>query len=288
MDMKKILLIGASGFLGSRFYDYYRDKYEIIGLTSKELDVTNEVEVINILKKYSPDYTINTAGIIDTKVCEEQPQKSFNVNVMGNVNVAIGCKLAGSKMIYLSTEQVYNGHIKKGPYKEEDISNPITEYGRQKLEGEKRVRAILEDNLWILRLSWLFGLPERKKKIGSNIVWNIIESAIKCKSIKLSINEYRGMTYVYDIIEKISLVFDIPFGIYNIGSSNDLNTYETGKRIIDLLNIKDDILKEDLEKYKDCIRDLRMNTEKAQSVGIYFESTDKVIERCINEYGYIH
>lgn len=286
--MEKILLIGVSGFLGSRFYDYYRDKYEIIGLTSKELDVTNEVEVINILKKYSPDYTINTAGIIDTKICEEQPQKSFNVNVMGNVNVAIGCKLVGSKMIYLSTEQVYNGHIKKGPYKEEDISNPITEYGRQKLEGEKRVRAILEDNLWILRLSWLFGLPERKKKTGSNIVWNIIESAIKCKSIKLSINEYRGMTYVYDIIEKISLVFHIPFGIYNIGSSNNLNTYETGKRIIDLLNIKDDILKEDLEKYKDCVRDLRMNTEKVQSMGIYFESTDKVIERCINEYGYIH
>lgn len=283
--MKKILLTGASGFLGSRFYDFYKDEYEIIPLTSKDLDVTNENDVINTIKKHTPDYTINTAGITSTAVCDKQPEKAYNVNVKGNINIAKGCKITGSKMIYLSTEQVYNGHIKPGPYSEDNISNPVTEYGRQKLEGEKKVREVLDDNLWILRFSWLYGLPEKGKSIGSNIVWNVVEAILKGKNIELPVNEYRGMTYVYDVIKNITKVFDIPYGTYNFGSSNNLNTYETGKLVLALMQNNNSIINKDMLKYCDATRDLRMDPEKITSLGIYFDSTEKSIERCLNEFG---
>lgn len=288
--MEKILLTGANGFFGSRFYNYYKDKYDIIALTSKDLDVTSEKKVIEAIKSYNPNYVINTAAIAVTDICEREPERTRKINVGGNENIAKACSLSGAKMIYISSEQVYNGNQESGPYTEESIPVPNTNYGRQKLEGEERVKEILNEEVWILRFTWLFGLPERIGKNSTNLTWNIISAALKGEKIKVPANEYRGMTYIYDLLESFHKIFHIPYGIYNIGSENNLNNYEIAEVILNAMGLSNrikDIVIKDEERYKDNPRDIRISNEKIANLGIEYMETKEAIQRCIKDFNYM-
>lgn len=288
--MKKILITGANGFFASRFYKFYKNKYDILPFTSKELDVRNEASFISKAKEYKPDYIINTAAITSTEICENNPEFTRNININGNVNAAKASEITGAKMIYLSSEQVFNGNPEPGPYTENTLPIPSTNYGRHKLEGEKIVKEMLKDNVWILRFTWMFGLPETCGKTGSNLLWNIISAAIKGEKIKVPANEYRGMTYVYDMISSMDKIFEIPCGTYNVGSRNDLSNYEVAKIVLKSMGIShriNDIIIKDEEKYKTSPRDLRMANDKIASYGITYPETAVAIKKCIEDFNYI-
>lgn len=286
----KILLIGSTGFFGSRFMEFHKDKYDIVGIGSRELDVTNERKVMDMVSRVDPDIVMNAAAITVTKKCQEQPQLSHDVNVVGNVNVAKACRETGARMLFFSTEQVYNGNQEQGPYSELVVPVPATNYGMQKLQGEKLVREILQDELWILRFSWLFGLPERSGKLSGNILWNILSALVKGEKVKLPDNEFRGMTYIYDLLDQFPKVFQLSYGTYNIGSENNSSTYELGRNILVKLGLQhriDEILVKDTDKYPSGMKDLRMDTSKLAQHGVALPSTEQGIERCLKEFGYM-
>lgn len=284
--MKKILLTGGNGFFCTRFEAYYKNKYEILSLNKEELNVVEEEKVLEIFKEFKPDYVIHAAAIAVTDFCNEHPELAHRINVDGAVNIAKACRDINAKMIFISSEQVFNGNVEGGPYDEEHAPVPDTVYGQNKLEAEELLKKILNE-LWILRFTWLFGLPERGLSINSNIMWNTVSSILKGEKIKAPVNEYRGMTYVQQVIENFEKIFKIPYGIYNVGSKNDLNRYEVVKLIIEEMGFKhriDELLEKDEEKYTDNPRDVRLNTDKIIKAGLEFTSTEEGIKQCIMDY----
>lgn len=286
--MKKILLTGSNGFFASRFYIYYKDKYEILPLGHTDLDITDETKALEIMKNFNPDYVIHTAAIADTGLCERNPELSYEINVKGSINIAKACSLMKSKLVYLSSEQIFNGNFESGPYDENHIPNPNTIYGKHKLEAEDTLKGII-DELWILRLTWLFGFPEKNCKVSSNIIWNVVSSVLKDKKIKLTTNEFRGMTYVYDLIENFHKIINLPYGIYHTGSENDLSTYDIAFHILKEIGLEHKTgiyLEKDIDKYKEHPRDLRISNSKLKNHNIILPKTEDAIKNCLKDFNY--
>lgn len=283
--MKKILLTGGKGFFCTRLKEYYENKYEIISFGKEELNVTNYEEVLNTLKEYKPDYVLHAAAIAVTEFCNKHPELAHKVNVEGSVNVAKACKNTGAKLVFISSEQIFNGNKESGPYEEEHKAIPDTVYGQNKLEAEGLLKYVLEE-LWIVRFTWMFGLPKKDYGITSNIMWDTVSSILKNKSIKAPANEFRGITYVNEMVENFEKVFQLPYGIYHLGSKNDLSRYEIVKVIFEKLgysNKLNELLEADFEKYKENPRDIRLNTDKAAKYGINFSTSKDAVKKCIRE-----
>lgn len=289
--MKKIIITGGKGFFGSRFLKMWEKKYRVLTPGSKELDVTDEKIVNAYLLKERPDYVIHAAAIPDQQYCIEHPQRARAVNVDGAINVAKACKKINAKLVFISTEQVFNGSKEAGPYSEESEPCPNTVYGENKLEVENRLPDILQE-YWIVRFTWLFGLPERDCALGSNILWDTIQSLLAGKTITTTHYEYRGMSDVKEICINLEKLFSAPYGIYHFGSINDLGRYDVVKYIMELLGvdqqiIEDRLISDDSHYTKDDPRDLRLDTTKATQAGLIFMPTKEAIKNCLLEFGII-
>lgn len=287
--MKKILVTGSNGFLASRFIETYKDKYEIIKGSHKFLDITDENKVFNFFKNNKIDIVFHTAAISDTGLCEKDPVLCEKVNFEGTVNIAKGCSLNDSTLVFASSDQIYNGNLEKGPYTEKTIPSPNNVYGLSKLRSEKSIKEIL-DTYYNLRLTWLFSLPERNRKINKNIICNILNSILKNNPIAFSPNEFRGISYAYDIIENFEKLLKLPSGDYNFGSENNLSTYDVALKVLEFLNIKDretSLLIKDFERFKDKDRDLRISNEKLRNNSVYFQATEESIYKCLNDFNII-
>lgn len=284
--MKKILLTGGQGFFCTRFFQRYKEEYEILSTDKDDLDITNREKVMEAFKKFKPDYVIHAAAIAVTDFCNKHPEIAHKINVDGAVNVAAACKEVGAKLVFISSEQVFNGNSEPGPYDEEHKPVPDTVYGQNKLEAEGILKGMLQE-LWILRFTWLFGMPERNLNIVSNIMWETVTSILKGEKIAASPNEFRGMTYAVEMVENFNKVFSLPYGTYHVGSNNELSRYEVVKHILTemgLSNRIEEILVKDEEKYKASPRDVRLNTNKAREYGLIFSDTKEGLTQCIRDY----
>lgn len=287
--MKKILLTGGKGFFASRLNLYYKDKYDIVSAGRDKLDIQDESKCLEFIKEYKPDYVVHTAAVAATIYCNEHPDIAHEVNVNGTVNIAKGCQATSSKLIFLSSEQLFNGNYESGPYSEEDTPCPDTVYGQTKLEAEGKLREILEEH-WILRFPWLFGMPERGLSINPNILWGTINTAISGIKEKVPSNEYRGMSYVYDVIEKFDKVFELPYGTYHFGAENNLSRYDAACLVLKELGLShriNELIEKDEEKYNGHPRDVRLTTAKIRSFGIDFLNTEEGIRKCIKDYNLV-
>lgn len=289
--MQKILITGGRGFLGSRFKKMWKHKYEILNPGSKELNITDKDKVREYIISEKPQYVIHAAGIPNQKFCIENPELAQKVNVEGAIYVAEACKEVNAKLIFISTEQVFNGNVENGPYTEYTETVPDTVYGKNKLEVESRLSEVFND-YWVLRFTWLFGLPESNCALGPNILWDTINSLIHNEKIYANAYEFRGMSDVNEICLNIEKVFSIPYGTYHFGSINNNSRYEIVKYIMQLLKLDDEkinsILIEENGKYsKENIRDLRLDTSKLAEQGIVFKETKEAIKNCLLNFGII-
>ncbi|HEY8889972.1 MAG TPA: sugar nucleotide-binding protein [Clostridium sp.] len=284
--MKKILLTGGNGFFCTRFALRYKNTYEILAASSSMLDITDEQQVSEIFENFNPDYVIHAAAKASTEFCDKNPELAYKINVTGALNVAKACKKTHSKMIFLSTEQVFNGNVEVGPYTEEATPRPDTMYGKNKLEAEGLLKEIL-DELWVIRFTWLFGMPERNCSMSPNILWGTLTDILKGKKSKVTPNEFRGLTYVHEVIDQFPMIFEIPYGTYHLGSYNSLSRYDICALILKEIGLEykiDELLEKDLEKYKDHPRDVRLCTDKIKSYGLEFSESKDGIKKCLEEF----
>ncbi len=284
--MKKILLTGGNGFFCTRFKIRHDKKYEILSTDLPELDVTDEQDVIKTFRDFNPDYVIHAAAIASTDFCNNHPELAHKVNVQGALNVANACKDVHAKMVFISTEQVFNDNVEPGPYTEEMTPTPKTMYGKNKLDAEEQLKQML-DELWILRFTWLFGFPEKDCGINPNILWNTLLIALQGKKTKVTCHEYRGLTYVHELIDQFTKIFDIPYGTYHIGSHNALSRYDITCHILKNMGLEDrikDLIEKDTEKYKAKARDVRLCTDKIRRYGLTFCDSKDAIKHCIDTF----
>ncbi|WP_291634933.1 sugar nucleotide-binding protein [Clostridium sp.] len=284
--MKKILLTGGNGFFSTRFTEKYKNRYKILSASSSFLDITDEKKVNEIFKNFNPDYVIHAAAKASTEFCDNNPELAYKINVTGALNVAKACKEVHSKMIFLSTEQVFNGNVESGPYTEDATPCPDTMYGKNKLEAEGLLKEIL-DEIWILRFTWLFGVPERNCGMSPNILWGTLTDILQGKKALVTTNEYRGLTYVHEVIDQFPMIFEIPYGIYHVGSHNSLSRYDICSLIFKEVGLEhriNELLEVDLEKYKEHTRDIRLCTDKIKSYGLEFSESKDGIKKCLKEF----
>lgn len=296
-EKKRIVITGASGFVGSRFYHFLnRDggyhfesvkKYEVSAPTHQEMDLTDGKSVKNYIERTEPDIVLHCAAISNTWTCQQNPILSRTVNVMGTAAIGMACKKLGAKMIFMSSDQVYNGEIGMEPHKEDEVLFPSNIYGKHKLEAEQRLMDMGTDAI-CLRLTWMFEHPNAGGMINQNIIGNVWNALERNEPILAPIHEYRGITYIHPVIENIEKVLTLPHGIYNYGSECSTNTYETMGFVFDAMGKKLDkerLLFPDRERYAEQPRNLSMNIEKIKQWGITFPNTLQGILQCIQWNG---
>ena len=166
--MKRVFLTGGKGFFGSRFREAHHHNFEILSTDVEELNILEKDKVQDALNLFKPDYVIHAAAIALTDYCNRNPEKCREINVTGTLNVAAACRQVGAKMVFLSSEQVFNGNEEPGPYRECDRPRPDTVYGKNKWEAEQLLGAQIEE-YWVLRFTWMFGVPERFRPVVANI-----------------------------------------------------------------------------------------------------------------------
>ncbi len=283
---KKILITGAGGFFGTRFINRYQGEFDILGQDVEQLDITDQQAVEARFAEFKPDYVIHAAAIAVTDFCNQHPDIAHKVNVQGAINVAKACKKHAAKLIFLSTEQVFNGNPEPGPYSESDTPVPDTVYGQNKLEAEQELSSIL-DELWVLRFTWLFGLPERNTTINPNVVWNTLQALIHGEVMQERRNEFRGLTYVHELIEQFPTIFTIPYGVYHTGAHNPASRYEITEHI--LTEMGQQARLPELLQANDApkTRDVRLDTGKLAGQGIIFSESKQAISRCLKEFHFI-
>lgn len=134
----KVAITGANGLFGHGLVQVFRQAHTVCPLTRSEADLTQLDQVRRALVAIKPDVVIHTAGIPDPDICEREPDRAFEANVLATCNVVAIAKEIGSSVAHISTDAVFDG-TKTTPYTEEDPPNPISVYGKTKWQAESEV-----------------------------------------------------------------------------------------------------------------------------------------------------
>lgn len=226
----KILITGANGQLGSDLVEFLKDKYTILPYSSKQLDITNLNLFQKEIDRVMPDIIINCAAYTNVDDCESNIEKAYIVNSIGAKNCAIISNKFSIKLFHISTDYVFDG-IAKEPYKEDDITNPISIYGKSKLSGENNIINHC-NNFFILRTAGVYGIN------GKNFVKTIVNFAKDKKFLKVVNDQITTPTYTLEICKQILALLETEyFGIYHASSEGECSWYEFTKAILDELEI---------------------------------------------------
>lgn len=279
----KLLVTGASGFLGKRTAAYFEKLgCRVMTPSHAELEITNETGVRNWFRENKPDAVIHTAAVSDTGLCQQKPEWSERINVDGCVNLAKSCREFGGKLVICSSDQVYFGSKLPGPHKEEEALSPANVYGSQKLRAEQLCLGENPDTV-CLRLSWMYDSVSCPGEHGHFLTTfrGALEDATK--PLTWPVHDRRGITPVMYVIENLSKALQLPGGVYNFGSENRENTYDTVKSVLEALEMQSALarLTPNEQAFADSPRDISMDTGKIRAAGIRFPTTREGLKEVI-------
>ena len=224
----KILITGGKGFVGKNLEEKLKEKFNVFALGKDEFNVEEKEKVINKINEIKPDITIHCAALSNVDRCEVEREKAYRINSIGTQNVAIACREIKSKMIYISTDFVFDGK-KETPYSEIDIPSPINHYGKTKLLGEYYVSHIL-NNFIIVRTSRIFG------KWGKNFASRFPLLLKEREEFYLTTDIVNCPTFVKDLVKAIEFLIKNDFlGIINVCNKGSCSWFEFGKKVIELV-----------------------------------------------------
>ena len=186
--MKKILVTGCNGQLGRAIRkEYAASDVEFINTDVVEgegvvsLDITDVDAVLKLVRAEKPDVIINCAAHTNVDKCEEQWDLAYKINAIGPRNLSIAATEADAKMIHVSTDYVFEGNGTR-PYTEFDAPNPVSAYGKTKLEGENFVKEFANKH-FILRTAWLYGDGKNFVKTMLALAENHDELNVVCDQV---------------------------------------------------------------------------------------------------------
>jgi len=248
--MKRILVTGVSGFLGRHVALRLRDRHRVVGTyrehavtldgcVTRPLDIADRDGVATLCREFQPEVVVHTIALSDVDRCERDPDVADRVNVEGTAHVAQAAVEVGARLIYISTDQVYDGA--NGEYNEADTPRPLMVYGRTKLEGERRAAASGSDVV-ILRLALMYGwgTPTR----ATFIDW-MLARLHTGQEVPLFIDQYRTPLYVVQGAEVIGRLIETPGirGVFNLGGGERLDRYAFGVKVCEVFDLPKRYLK---------------------------------------------
>ncbi|MCE5213371.1 MAG: dTDP-4-dehydrorhamnose reductase [Methanobacterium sp.] len=261
--MKRLFITGGSGLLGSRFGKFSKD-YEVISTYNRnleenaiKLDITDEKDVLDKIKSIEPDLVIHPAALTNVDYCEDHQKEADQINAQGTLNIVKACEEADSKLIYVSTDFVFDGE--KGKYQENDKTNPISYYGLSKLKGEEFV-INSNINYAIARVSVLYGWHR-----NFNYVTWVINELKENNQINIVTDEFNSPTYAENAAEAILNIYSkAKEGIYHIAGDERINRFDFAKNIAQVFELDETLINP--IKSSDLIRKAKRPMDSSLSV----------------------
>jgi len=220
----KVTIFGATGLLGKALMREWRDDH-VTGLSSKDVDIRDPQQVGKAVESSRPDWIVLAAAYTDVDGCETNRELAFAVNRDGAANVARAAKQHDSKLLFLSTDYVFDGN-KTSPYEVGDPRAPQSIYGRSKAEAEVQVEQILPGSC-IVRTSWLFGT-------GGKCFPDTILKLTSTRAQLDVVNDQRGSpTYAVDLARTImQLCRKGAKGIVHVTNRGECTWFEFAQAIV--------------------------------------------------------
>ncbi len=220
-----ILVTGASGQLGHDVVaELERRGLEWNAPSSEEMDITDPDTVMEWIQGACPQAVIHCAAYTAVDRAEDEPDLCMEANVQGTRNVARACLDVGAKMVYISTDYVFDGSG-EAPWNVDDRTGPLNVYGASKLEGERMVRAIL-DEYFIVRISWVFG------KNGNNFVKTMLRLGQEREALNVVADQWGSPTYTKDLAPLLcDMVLTEKYGTYHATNEGMTNWADFAKEI---------------------------------------------------------
>ncbi len=245
---KKVIVIGANGFLGTNIFKFRNSELvsnQNLNLVAADLDNTNlpsdisfySIDITNYeqldkkITKLSPDIIILTAAMTNVDQCEANKKLATKINVMGSLNVVKVCKKTNSKLVFLSTDFIFDGIRKKGySYKERDIPNPLCHYAKTKHKAELIIFSSGIEYL-ICRTAVLYGWNKEKLNF---ITW-ILNNLEQNKPLSIVTDQINSPTFIVNLVQIIlKLIEKNAKGIYHTAGNCTLNRYEIALKCAEL------------------------------------------------------
>jgi dTDP-4-dehydrorhamnose reductase len=221
----RVLVTGANGMVGRALLRELRDRHEVLATDVAEMDVTDAAAVERTVAGFKPHVVAHLGAWTDVDGCEQDPAKAMRVNGGGTRNVAEACARHGARMLYVSTDYVFDGTA-TAPIREEAPTCPINEYGRSKLDGEEAVRATLVEH-WIVRTSWVFG------EGGRNFVDTVLKLAAERDMIEMVDDQVGCPTYAADLAPVLVKVLESrSYGIYHVTNDTECTWYMLAQEVL--------------------------------------------------------
>lgn len=219
--MKKVLVTGCNGQLGRAIQKEYAGQVEFIltdvaeGENITSLDITDIDAVMTLALDKKPDVIINCAALTNVDGCEKMWDLAYKINAIGPRNLAIAATTVGAKLVHVSTDYVFAG-TERAPRTEFDEPNPISAYGKTKLEGEHFVRQFAE-KFFILRTAWLYG-------DGKNFVKTMVRASKTHDEVSVVCDQFGSPTSAVELAKMIHfLEASDNYGIFHATCEGETN-----------------------------------------------------------------
>jgi dTDP-4-dehydrorhamnose reductase len=219
--LKKILITGSGGLVGRASFEYCGSiGDQVVAYDHKSLDIADGEQVQTVISREAPDAVINCAAWTDVDGCESDPAKAERVNALGPENLARACRETNAAFVTISTDYVFDGR-KEGFYTQRDDPNPLSVYGRFKLEGERRAQAAYARTV-VVRTGYIFGPG------GRNFLSVVVDLARRGAQLKVIRDSWGTPTYARDLAIRLRELaeLDLP-GVFHVVSSGNGASFET-------------------------------------------------------------
>jgi dTDP-4-dehydrorhamnose reductase len=228
----RCLVTGSEGMLGKDLVGFLRHQNEeVIGWDLPAHNVTDVEKTINGIHQVGPEVIFHLAARTDVDGCEDDLAGATAVNFQGSWAVALGAEELRCKLLYLSTDYVFDGRSKR-PYREGDKPNPLSVYGRTKLMGENAVIQTCRKH-FVVRTSWLYG------RYGRNFVDTIRQKSSQVPRIEVVNDQVGSPTYARDLCRPLwELAKSKHFGIYHLTNSGECSWFDLAVEIVKLTRAK--------------------------------------------------
>jgi len=240
-----MLVTGAGGLLGSKIVDLAEELYNVtpthsthkIFPNSVQMNVRDAAQVFQVVSSCKPDVVVHAASETNVDRCEVDKDLAWSVNAEGTRNVAEACSRIGAKLVYISTDYVFDGE--KGLYVEEDQPNPINNYGLTKLKGEEFVKKYCKNHL-ILRSSVNYG----KHPVKLNFASWVIEALNKREQINIVDDHWNSPTLADNLAEVVlKTVEEDTRGVYHSSGRERISRYEFATKIARIFDLDENLVK---------------------------------------------
>lgn len=259
-----ILVTGASGQLGHDLViELTRREHNAVGVSSKDLNVTDPVAVRAYLRSMRPDAVMHCAAYTAVDMAEDNAEACLAVNHLGTRAIADACAEIGCKLLYISTDYVFPGEGER-PWEPDDATEPLNLYGKSKLLGEEAVRAAT-DKHFIVRISWAFGVN------GKNFVKTMMRLGAERDTLTVVNDQFGSPTYTKDLSALLAdMIVTDKYGTYHATNEGTCSWYEFACAIMQQVGLACQVLPVSSDQYPSRAKrpsNSRMSKEKLTANG---------------------